>query len=454
MTVEAKPTGTKRWSVLLLISLMYLVTYLDRANISTAAPVIAKEFNIGKIELGFIFSAFVWSYALFQIPGGWLGDRFGPRRILTGIVGYWSVMTALTAAASGVASFTAVRFLFGMGEAGAFPVATRAMQLWFPPRERGLVQGVSHSASRLGAALSPPVVVAIIATLGWRWVFYICASIGVLWSALWYLTYRDMPEDQASVSRAELAYIRGIDEQGNVRPPKIERMAFLPWGVLWRSSSMWALMCAYFTSGYCGFIFMSWMPSYLVEYRHFTLLKVGIFASLPFWAGVAGDTVGGLAVDWLLVRTGSVKLAHRSVAITGLLGCGACIVPAALVGNAYTAVGCLTAAFFFLECAIAPAWAVAMHIGGQYSGTVSAAMNMAGGLGGGLSPIAFGILVYYGSWQAPFIIAAVLLVFGAGVWAFWLNPEVSAIETKAGGTESPPAPATPGAFGITRPISR
>ena len=239
MVVEAKRTGTKRWFVLFLISLMYLVTYLDRANISTVAPVIAKEFDIGKIEMGFIFSAFVWSYALFQIPGGWLGDRFGPRRMLTGIVAYWSVMTALTAAASGVASFAAERFLFGAGEAGAFPVATRAMQLWFPPRERGLVQGVSHSASRLGAAVSPPIVVAIVATMGWRWVFYICAAIGILWSVLWYLTYRDTPEEQASVSRAELAYIRGVDEQGNVLPPRIESMAILPCGTLFQSSSMW-----------------------------------------------------------------------------------------------------------------------------------------------------------------------------------------------------------------------
>jgi sugar phosphate permease len=423
-----KRTGTARWFVLLLISLMYLVTYLDRANISTVAPVIAKEFGIGTIEMGFIFSACVWSYALFQIPGGWLGDRFGPRRMLTGIVTYWSVMTALTAAASGLASFAAIRFLFGIGEAGAFPVATRAMQLWFPPRERGLVQGVSHSASRLGAAISPPIVVAIVTTLGWRWVFYICAAIGILWAVLWFFTYRDMPEHQPSVTRDELAYIRGTDERGEILPPRIENMEHLPWGILFRSSSMWALMCAYFTAAYCGFIFLSWMPSYLVEYRHFTLLKVGIFASLPFWAGVVGDTTGGLAVDWLLARTRSVKLAHRLVAVIGLLGCVACIVPAALVENAYTAVACLTAAFFFLECAIAPAWAVAMHIGGKYSGTVSATMNMAGNIGGALSPIVFGILVRYGSWQAPFIVAAVLLVFGAGVWAFWLNPEVSAIE--------------------------
>jgi sugar phosphate permease len=145
-----------RWYVLLLISVMYLITYLDRVNISTAAPEISKEFGFDKVTMGVIFSAFAWAYALFQVPGGWLSDRFGARRVLTGVVGFWSIMTAATAAAFGATSFIAIRFLFGVGEAGAFPGATRAMQLWYPQRERGLVQGVTHSASRLGAAVAPP----------------------------------------------------------------------------------------------------------------------------------------------------------------------------------------------------------------------------------------------------------------------------------------------------------
>jgi sugar phosphate permease len=430
MNGQVKRTGKSRWYVLLLISLMYLITYLDRVNISTAAPVIAKEFNFDKITMGVIFSAFVWSYAGFQIPGGWLGDQFGPRRVLTTIVSYWSVMTALTSFATGWLSFTVIRFLFGAGEGGAFPVATRSMQLWFPRQERGLVQGVSHSASRVGAAIAPPLVVAIMTTLGWRWVFYICGAIGILWSILWYWSYRNLPEEQDSVSRGELAYIRGVDETGNVKPPQIEKTATVPWGILFRSPNMWAIMCAYFTYVYCLWIFLSWLPSYLVDYRHFSLIKVGIFASLPLWAGVVGDTVGGVAVDWLLVKTGNTKLAHRAVAIVGMLGCAAFMVPAAVTENAYTAVYCLTAALFFLECTIGPSWAVPMHVGGKYSGTVSGAMNMAGNIGGALSPTVFGILAQYGSWVAPFVVAAVLLVLGAAVWAFWLDPEVSVLEDR------------------------
>jgi sugar phosphate permease len=427
--VDQKSASYGRWYILGLICLMYLITYLDRVNISTAAPVISKEFGFDKITMGAIFSAFVWAYALFQVPGGWLADRFGARNVLTTIVTYWSVMTAATAAATGAVSFIVVRFLFGMGEAGAFPSATRAMQLWYPREERGLVQGLTHSASRLGAAIAPPLVVLIITALSWRWVFYISGMIGIVWAIWWYLAYRNLPEEHGLVNRAELARIRGIGENGEIKEAHIERQAAnVPWSTLIRSPNMWAIMCAYFTYVYCLYIFLTWLPSYLVDARGFTLLKVGILASLPLFAGVIGDTAGGLATDWLLKKTGNTKLARRSVAIVGLLGCAIFIVPAALTDNAYTAVYCLTAAMFFLECTIGPSWSVPMDTGGKYSGTVSGMMNMAGNFGGAMSPLVFGFLAQYGNWQAPFVIAAVLLVLGAAVWAFWLDPDRSVVE--------------------------
>jgi sugar phosphate permease len=419
-----------RWFILTLICLMYLITYLDRVNISTAAPVISKEFGFDKITMGFIFSAFVWAYAMFQVPGGWLGDRFGARNVLTIIVSYWSIMTAATAAATGVTSFIAVRFLFGIGEAGAFPVATRAMQLWYPKQERGFVQGITHSASRLGAAIAPPIVVLIMTTLGWQSVFYICGAVGIVWAILWHFAYRNFPEEHALVNRAELERIRGVDEKGNVKQVKLEKKPSVPWGTLLRSPNMWAIMCAYFTYVYCLWIFLSWLPSYLVEFRNFTLLKVGFLASLPLWAGVVGDTVGGLATDWLMAKTGNIKFARRLVAIVGMLGCAVFIVPAAFTEDAYTAVYCLTAAMFFLECTIGPSWAVPMDMGGDHSGTVSGMMNMAGNIGGALSPIVFGFLVQFGSWQAPFVVAASLLVLGSAIWAFWLDPSVSVVEKR------------------------
>ena len=402
---------------------MYLITYLDRVNISTAAPAISKEFGFDKVTMGIIFSAFVWAYAVFQVPGGWLSDRFGARGVLAGVVGYWSIMTAATAMAFGSVSFVVVRFLFGVGEAGAFPGATRAMQLWYPRRERGLVQGVTHSASRLGAAIAPPIVVLIMSHFGWRSVFYICGASGLVWSLWWYLTYRNLPEEHSLVNKSELETIRGLDGKGAINPPPIEQQTNVPWSVLVRSPNMWAIMCAYFTYVYCLWIFLSWLPSYLMEARHFTLIKVGLYASLPLFAGVIGDTVGGVTTDWLLKVTGSARIGRRVVAIVGLLGCAICIVPAALTSNAYVAVYGLTASMFFLEFTIGPSWAVPMDTGGKYSGTVSGMMNMAGNIGGALSPLVFGFLAQGGNWQAPFIVAAVLLVAGSAVWAFWLDPD-------------------------------
>jgi sugar phosphate permease len=412
-----------RWYILLMISVMYLITYLDRVNISTAAPLISKEYGFDNITMGYIFSAFVWAYALFQVPGGWLSDRFGARGVLSAVVGYWSIMTAATAGAFSATSFIAVRFLFGIGEAGAFPGATRAMQLWYPRPERGLVQGVTHSASRLGAAIAPPLVLLIMVNLGWRWAFVICGAIGLVWSVWWSSSYRNLPEEHRLVNPAELEVIRGRDEAGAIKPPPMDKQTKVPWSTLLRSANMWAIMLAYFTYVYCLWIFLSWLTKYLIDVRHFTLLKGGLLASLPLWAGVVGDTVGGFATDWLLKITGSAKIGRRTVAITGLLGCAVFIVPAALAEDPYTAVFCLTAAMFFLECTIGPSWAVPMDTGGKYSGTVSGMMNMAGNFGGAISPIVFGYLAEGGNWQAPFIVAAALLVAGAAVWAFWLDPD-------------------------------
>jgi sugar phosphate permease len=430
----AEPAHTQpsrgRWYILFLISVMYLITYLDRVNIATAAPQISKEFGFDNVTMGFIFSAFVWAYALFQVPGGWMSDRFGARTVLATIVAYWSIMTAATGLAFSATSFIVLRFLFGVGEAGAFPGATRAMQLWYPRSERGFVQGITHSASRAGAAIAPPLVLLIMINLSWRWAFLICGMVGLVWSLWWSLSYRNLPEEHALVNRAELETIRGRGPNGEINPPPVAERTEVPWGTLLRSANMWAIMLAYFTYVYCLWIFLTWLTKYLIDVRHFTLLKGGLLASLPLWAGVVGDTAGGLATDWLLRRTGNVRLARSGVAITGLLGCAVFIVPAALTEDPYVAVGCLTAAMFFLECTIGPSWAVPMDTGGKYSGTVSGMMNMAGNIGAAISPIVFGYLAYGDKWQAPFIVAAGLLVVGAAIWAFWIDPTKAILKSE------------------------
>jgi len=414
--------------VLLLLCLMYLITYLDRVSIASTAPLISQEYGFNKVTMGVIFSAFIWSYAFFQVPGGWLGDRLGPRKVLAAIMAYRTVLAVVTTGAVGFASFWAVRFLLGVGEAGAFPTATRAMQMWFPRRERGFVQGISHAASRLGAAVGPPLAVAIMIHYGWRVVFYLIGFISLAWSVLFLMIYRNTPEEHRGVSLSELARIRGVSKSSATKRVNAEKRPAVPWNVLLRHPNMWALMCAYFTYLYCLWIFLTWLPSYLVSYRGFTLLKMGFYASLPLGAGVLGDAFGGWLTDFLLVKTGKIKFARRSVAIMGMLGCGICILPAAFATNATTAVYCLTGAMFFLETIIGPSWAVPMDIGGEYSGTVSGMMNMGGQIGGALSPTVFGILVAGGSWIAPFVVAACLLFVGAGIWAFWIDPEVSVID--------------------------
>ena len=447
MDSETKPARSGvRWVVLLLLCLMYLITYLDRVSMANTAPLISKEYGFSKITMGIIFSAFIWSYALFQVPGGWLGDRFGPRRVLSAIMAYRTVIAVLTTWAVGFYSFWGIRFLLGVGEAGAFPTATRAMQMWYPRNERGFVQGISHAASRFGAAVGPPLAVAIMIHYGWRSVFYVIGILSLMWSVLYLTTYRNMPEEHKRVSDAELARIRGLDEQGKVKQVNVARRPRVPWNILLRHSNMWAVMCAYATYIYSLWFFLSWLPSYLVEYRKFTLIKTGFFASLPLLAGVVGDAFGGWLTDKLLAKTNNLKFARRSVAIVAMLGCGSSTLFAALSADPVRAVYCLTAAMFFLEMNIGPAWAVPMDIGGEFSGTVSGMMNMGGQFIGALSPTIFGILVSRGSWVAPFVVSAGLLFIGAAIWAFWIDPEQSVIDRN---DKSAGVLATP----VTAPVS-
>jgi sugar phosphate permease len=421
-----------RWFVLLLLCLMYLITYLDRVSLANTALLIRKEFGFSNATMGVIFSAFIWSYALFQVPGGWLGDRFGPRRVLSTIMGYRTVIAVLTSRAFNMPSFWSIRFLLGVGEAGAFPTATRAMQMWFPRNERGLVQGVSHAASRFGAAIGPPVAIWIMTVYGWRSVFYVIGVLSLLWCFLYAATYHNMPEEDAHVSRTELAQIRGVDEKGEIKKANVAKRPQVPWSVLLKHSNMWAVMCAYAAYIYSLWFFLSWLPSYLVDYRKFTVIKTGHLAALPLAAGVFGDAFGGWLTDKLLVKTNNLKFSRRSVAIVAMLGCGTFTMFAALSASPYTALYCLTAAMFFLEMTIGPAWAVPMDIGGEFSGTVSGMMNMGGQFVGALSPMIFGKLVDKGSWVAPFVVSAGLLFVGAIIWGFWIDPEQSVIDRGEG----------------------
>jgi sugar phosphate permease len=421
------PTKT-RWLVLLLISLMYMITYMDRTGISIAAPAMAKEYGLTQTAIGIVFSVFLWAYAIGQIPGGWFADRLGPRLVLLIIVPFWSLMTAMTAIAAGRTSLIGIRFVFGLAEAGAFPTATRAMQLWFPKAERGIVHGVTHSFSRFAIAIVPFVAVSIMIAFGWRWIFYVFGATGLVWSVAFYLLYRNLPEEHPKVNRGELAYIRGCYADGTIKPVDLHQQLTPPWRIIFRSANMWYIAAGYCCFYYGTYFFVTWFPTYLLDYRHLSLKAVGTLASLPLLAGMVGDIVGGTLTDTVYKKTGKLKFARRIVAAPAMLASGACLIPAAMAHSAWTAILCLTASLFFLELVISPAWAVPMDVGGEYSGTVSGVMNMAGSLAASVSPIIFGALVQRGFWITPFFISAGVLLTGALIWAFLIDPETSVVE--------------------------
>jgi len=408
---------------------MYLICYMDRSNISVAQPEIGKEFGLDKSSMGLVLSAFTWAYAMGQIPAGWLGDRFGPKKVLTVIMSWWAVAAALTGAALGMVSLFSARLLLGLGEAGAFPVASRGMQLWFPRSERGRIQGTTHFFSRFAVAVTPFVAGSIMLTLGWRAIFYIFGLLGVIWSIVFAWYYRNRPEEHRSVNQAELAQIRGLNPDGSLKSLIMAR-ASPPWKQILSSPNMW-----YIALGYCCFFFgtnfyLTWYPTYLREHRHITLQALGLIGSVPLFAGMAGDLVGGSLSDLVFKRTGKARFARTIVAAPGFLLSGMFLIPAAMTAGAWTSVLCLAASFFFLEFVIGPAWAVPMDVGGQFSGTVTGVMNMAGALAASVTPLIFGYYFGRGSWVVPFFITAGVMLAGALIWTFLINPERSVVETR------------------------
>ncbi|NIP57520.1 MAG: MFS transporter [Gemmatimonadetes bacterium] len=423
--------------------LHYGNTYMDRVAIAAAAPMIREEFVLDEVTLGVVFSAFTLAYGLFQVPGGWLADRFGPRRILAGIVSYWSVFTMATAAAWNAVSLIVIRFLFGAGEAGAFPAATRAFSRWLPSTERGFAQGITHSGARLAGAVTPPLVAWMMVRWGWRWPFLLFGATGFVWGAIWFSYYRDRPEDHPGVNAAELRAIRAGRESagdpGDAGDPETDRGADgvdgtggageetrVPWGILLRSRNMWLICAMYAAYVYTFWIFLTWIPTYLVESRGFSLLESGVYAGLPLFAGAVTNTLGGWASDRLSVRRG-LRWGRRIPAVAGFVAGVAFIVPGALAGEPLVAVACLTLAAAGLEFTTGVSWAVVIDVGQEYAGTVSAMMNMSGNLAGALSPLVFGALVQWtGRWEVPFLIAAALSLVAALLW-LRIDPERSVL---------------------------
>ncbi len=263
---------------------------------------------------------------------------------------------------------------------------------------------------------------------GWRWIFYIFALLGIAWSVVFLFFYRNRPEDETRVNAEELAHIRGSLPNGEVDAAAALLRSDVPWRSIFTSPNMWFIAVAYGCFFYGAYFYVSWFPTYLLEFRHLSLNSVGYLASLPLISAMVGDLAGGLLTDHVLRRTGNLRLARRVVAAPGLFLAALLLIPAGMTESAITAILCLTASNFFLELVLGPAWAVPMDVGGTSSGTVTAVMNMVGAVGASISPLVFGFLVERGSWVAPFFVTAAVLASGSLIWIFLIDPEKSVVD--------------------------
>lgn len=406
------------------------VTYLDRVCISAAAPTIMADLSLTVWQMSVVFSAFTLAYSLFEVPSGWLGGVLGPRRVLTRIVVWWSAFTMLTGAAWSFASLIVVRFMFGAGEAGAFPNASVVFARWFPPQERGYANGVLFLGSRLGGAVAPLLAILVIQGLGWRTSFAVFGATGLLWAAAWAWWFRDDPADHPGVSGEELAWIRHAapadgaganrrhiataEQPGSTAaPPAAETV---PWAALWRSRNLYAICGMYFAFGYGLYFYFTWLPTYLIQVLGFSALAGGFFSGLPFVLAGIANVLGGRLTD-RLARSHGLWLARSGLGSVSFATCGLLV----LLSTAATAPGpkavLLAFALAAADFGLAACWAVCLDVGARHAGVVTGFMNTTGNLGGFVGPLVVGYVVQeWGSWTIPFYLTAVIYFIGAACW--------------------------------------
>jgi ACS family glucarate transporter-like MFS transporter len=408
----ARPTAV-RYRVLGFLFALAALTYLDRLAISAAAPFIIQEFSLTPVQMGYVFSAFTFTYALFEIPTGWLGDRYGTRRTLTRIVLWWSAFTALTAAARGFWSLFVVRLLFGMGEAGAIPNSACTVSRWFPATQRGRAMGGVCIGHAMGAAATPPIVFWLIAHQGWRQPFVEFGTLGLVWCAAWYFWFRDTPEAHPSANAAEARLVCAGGE------PLRERSHTIPWRVFLRNRNIFFLCAMYFAYGYSLYFYITWLPTYLLKARGFELASAGFFSALPWLFGAVAFLCGGTLTDYLATRTGNKRIARCGVGVFGLTMSALMLVFVALTPSSVAAALFIALALFFQFLTTPSVWATCMDIGGHRAGVVSGTTNTFGNLAGTLAPIVFGyILEKLNSWTLGFYVAAGFLLVGVVFWLF------------------------------------
>ena len=403
-----RPTGTRvRYRVLWMAFLLAIITFLDRVCISFAAPYMMSDLGLTMVEMSLVFSAFTLAYSLFEVPSGWMGDVMGPRRVLTRIVLWWSAFTMLTGAAQGYRSLLAIRFLFGAGEAGAFPNAVRSFSQWFPARERGRANGVLFFGSRLGGALTAPLALSLIQLWGWRASFVVFGSVGVVWAAVWYWTYRDRPADHPDVDAAEVAW---ITQDGVAASHAVST----PWTALLTSPNLYAICAMYFALGYGLYFYFTWLPTYLTRELGFSMATGGFFAALPFLLAGAANLGGGWYTDHL-ARTRGLRTARCTLGSLSFATCAALLIVSTIVPSPIAKA--LLLALASADFALSACWAVCLDVGATHAGVVTGFMNTSGNLGGLVGPLVVGFMVErWQSWTYPFYVTAAVYVMGALAW--------------------------------------
>ncbi|MBV8552321.1 MAG: MFS transporter [Acidobacteriaceae bacterium] len=399
-----------RYRVVAFAVALAAITYLDRVCISILAPDIMRDLRLTNIQMSYVFSAFTLAYAVFEIPTAWWADRVGSRKVLTRIVLWWSAFTMATAGSVSYGGLLAVRFLFGIGEAGAWPNAARVFSRWVPTSERGRVQGIFFAGAHLSGGVTPMFVAYMATFLHWRVIFVIFGGIGILWALSWYWWFRDEPRDHPFVGIAELDLI----ERTRGLPPAHAGH----WGDVWRTRSLFPLCLQYFANSYGFYFFITWLPLYLLKARHMEKRELAIFAGLPLLLSVIADITGGTTTDALSRRFGK-RLGRCGVGGVAYLCAAVTMLSGTLASDAQLA-GCLIAlAGAASMLTLAPAWATAIDLGGRNSAVLSAAMNTAGQIGGVLSPIVLAYIVdRFKDWSMPLYILSGLYLIAAICWTF------------------------------------
>jgi MFS family permease len=418
-------------SVLFITCLMYLIFYVDRVNISTAAPFMQKDLGLTTTQLGLAFSAFAYPYAFFQIAGGWLGDRIGPRVMLALCAALVGLATIWTGFVGGLAALFMSRLALGIGEGPAFPTATRALANWMRPDQRAFAQGLTHAFSRAGNALTPPLIAVIVVSFSWRESFILLGGVALIWSVVWFAYFRDDPRTHPRITPEELTGL----------PPAtvVATRKSVPWGPLLKR--MMPVTLTDFCYGWILWLYLNWLPSFFLHEFNMNIKKSALFAAGVFLAGVVGDTVGGFLSDHILRKTGDVGKARISVIVLGFLGSFCFMLPIVFFHDLNIVAVCLSFAFFFAELIVAPIWAIPMDIAPEFSGSASGFMNFGFGMAGIISPVVFGYAIdLTGRWDVPFIGSLAFLLIGA-MLAFTCKPGERFVDVRSGPAVPRPTPA-------------